>query len=129
MNHWSETYAPLIGRIFIGGFFLWNGIQEVLSLDATVKIFIHAPAYLSPSSWAVLAIAIEVLGGMALIVGIQTRLAAALLAIYVLVTSVVLIGVSSSVHTQLFLQDMAIIGGLLYVSAFGSGRWSRDWRN
>ena len=125
MNQWTETFAPLIGRILLGGFFLWNGIQAILNLTTTIQIFIKV-GLPNPSLWAVVALAVEVLGGMALVVGYKSKLSALLLIFYTLISSALLLSTSTSAQLQLFLGNMGVIGGLLYVAAYGSGRFSTD---
>ncbi len=125
MQDWTLAYAPLFGRILVGGFFLWNGIQAVLNLDATVGLFIQS-GLPQPAGLAVLAAALEVVGGIALVVGFKTRLSAILLAIYLVLISTLLIKTLDSVQTQTLLEHMAIIGGLLYICAYGSGRYSGE---
>lgn len=125
MNDWTRAYAPLLGRILVGGFFLWNGIQAVLNLDATIGTFIQT-GLPQPTTLALLAAVLEVLGGIALVLGFKTRLSAILLAIYLVLVSGLLMatGSSSPAQTQTFLGHMAIVGGLLYICAYGSGKYA-----
>ncbi len=118
-------YAPLVGRILVGGFFLWNGIQAVLGLDSTISVFIQN-GLPQPTALALLAAGLEVLGGVALVVGFKTRLSAVLLAVYLILISTLVGGASGPVQTQTFLEHMAIIGGLLYICAYGSGGYSLE---
>ncbi len=125
MNRLIKNYAPLFGRILLGGFFLWNGVQTLLHLPATAEMLTTAGL---PSSvfLATLVGAIEVLGGIGLVVGFHTRLCAAVLAFYIALVAGFLFNANDAAGTHLFLQRMAIVGGLLYVVAYGSGRWSTD---
>jgi len=66
--------------------------------------------------------------GIALIVGVWSRPAALVLVVFVVGTAFLQTGSAQSALAQaLFLQDMAIVGGLLYVSAYGAGAWSTSW--
>lgn len=120
MDRWTESYAPLFGRIFLGGFFVWDGVRALLHLPSLVDIFFTAnvPEALSV---AIFAASISVLGGILLVVDFKPRIMAGVLASYLLIFSVVLFMSSSPLGTQLFLEHMAVVGGLLYVMAFGSG--------
>jgi putative oxidoreductase len=79
-----------------------------------------------PSLFTLLAIIIEIGGGLLMLVGYQTRLVA-VLAIYVQISA--FIG-----HFQLgdfnqyqhFMKNMAIVGGALAFVAFGGGAYSLD---
>lgn len=125
MHPWVKNYTPLFGRILIGGFFVWNGVQNTLHLSSTIEIFAlnGAPG----AVWfAVLAASIQVLGGIGVVVGFRPRLCAALLAVYVMLVSIFFFDANTAAGTHLFLQRMAIVGGLLYVVAYGSGKWSTD---
>ncbi len=121
-NAWQQLYAPLIGRILIGGFFLWNGIQESLNLSVTIDSFVGAHIT-HASMWALIAVWIEILGGLALVVGFKTRFVALIMAVFVLLISTLLGKFVSDAEITFFLQNMAIVGGLFYISAFGSGSW------
>jgi putative oxidoreductase len=123
---WSDIFAPLIGRILMGGFFLWNGIEATLNFANTTATLatIGSP---SPLVLALLAVAIEVGCGVLLVVGLWSRVAALVLVVFVVGTAFLQASPQSALAQALFLQDMAIVGGLLYVSAYGSGAWSTAW--
>lgn len=126
MDSWSDIFAPLIGRILMGGFFLWNGIEATLNFPNTVATFavIGSP---SPAALALIAIAVEVACGILLVVGLWSRVAALVLVVFVVGMAFLQTGSQSAVTQALYLQDMAIVGGLLYVSAYGAGVWSTAW--
>ncbi len=127
MDNWSDIFAPLVGRILMGGFFLWNGIEATLNFPNTVVTFasIGSP---SPVALALIAIIAEVICGILLVVGLWSRVAALILVACVVGTAFLQTGAQSPLAQALFLQDMAIIGGLLYVSAYGAGVWSTSWK-
>ena len=128
MNDWTNTFAPILGRILVGGFFLWSGIEKALNFVGLVGFF-GAANVPQPLLMALAIIIVEVLGGLALIVDVYTRAFALLLALYVLVAATISFGTLNTMQVQLFLQNMAILGGLFMVAAFGRGRWSRDWES
>ena len=117
MNVWIDCYAPLIGRIFMGGFFLWNGIQAALNLPAAADVFtlngIENGLY-----WAALAVAIKILGGVALVMGQWTRWAALCLAGYLLLQSALLTDFGSDAGLNLFVLNLGLIGGLLFMASY-----------
>ena len=120
MNRMMETLAPLVGRIFIGGYFVWLGMSQLLNLPNTTVFFarLSVPA---PVAFAVTIASIELLAGLALVVGLGTRLAAAFLLIYISLVSVIFF---NSTITELYIANVAIVGGLLYVVTFGSGSFA-----
>ena len=111
----------------MGGFFLWNGIEAGLNFPGTVVTFANAGSP-NPIALALIAIAVEVACGILLVVGIWSRAAALMLVVFVIGTAFLQSGVQSPLQQAFFLQDMAIIGGLLYVSAYGAGAWSTAWK-
>ncbi|HEV8666896.1 MAG TPA: DoxX family protein [Candidatus Paceibacterota bacterium] len=127
MDSWSDIFAPLVGRIFMGGFFLWNGIEAALNFPATTVLFVTA-GMPGPIGLALVAVAVEVVCGILLVVGSFTKYSAILLSCFVFLTALLHPGTSNAISQTLFLQDMAIIGGLFYISAYGSGAWSTDWK-
>jgi putative oxidoreductase len=127
MDNWSDIFAPLIGRILMGGFFLWNGIISALNFPNTTVMFATAGSP-NPTALAIVAIAVEVICGIALVVGVQCRVASLALVVFVIGSAFLQQGIQSELTQTLFLQNMAIVGGLLYVSAYGSGAWSPAWK-
>ena len=113
MNRPSTLYAPLVGRILVGGFFLWGGIQEILNLPFVVSMLALAglphPLFL--------AAVVRILGGIALVINYKTQVCALVLIGYELASSFMLFADLTPSHLQLFLQSMAIIGGLLYMAS------------
>ena len=110
----------------MGGFFIWNGILIALNFTGTVGSIISAGAPV-PVTLAIIAVAVEVLCGVGLVVGFKTSAAALLLAIYLVIVAFFYTGFQTGAAQTLFLQDMAIVGGLLYISAYGAGSWATDW--
>jgi putative oxidoreductase len=125
MNPFTDIYAPLLGRILVGGFFLWEGIEKAINFPSTVALLGGRLPH--PIEIAAVAIAVEVIGGLALIVGLRTKLTALVLAVFMILSAFLYLDFSSETQVTLFLQSMAIVGGLLYISAFGSGSWAPDW--
>jgi len=83
-----------------------------------------------------LVIAVELLGGLALLVGFQTRIAAFLLAgftvvagaLFHLVPSFGMEGLAAQGEMIHFMKNLSITGGLAMVIAFGPGAWALDNR-
>jgi putative oxidoreductase len=81
---------------------------------------------------AAAAAVVAVLGAVALIAGYQTRIAAIVLALFTLVASFFFHnywGVPAEqafVQQLLFFKNVAVVGGLFVLAAFGAGAWSLD---
>lgn len=110
----------------MGGYFLWKGILATLNFANTTATLANIGSP-SPLILALIVIAIEVCCGVLLIVGLWSRVAALILVVFVMGTAFLQTGFVSPLAQALFLQDMAIVGGLLYVSAYGAGVWSTAW--
>lgn len=128
-----QTPLSLVGRLLLALLFLPAGIGKITGFAGTVGYIASAGLPL-PTVGALVAIAVEVLGGAALIVGYGTRLAALILALFTLVASFFFhaywaVPVDQQFVTQLlFFKNIAVVGGLLTLSAWGAGAWSLDAR-
>lgn len=123
----------LAGRLLIAALFLPAGISKITGFAGTVA-YIGSVGLPLPAVGAALAIAVEVIGGLALIVGYQTRLAALVLALFTLVASFFFHAYWSVpaeqafVQQLLFFKNIAVTGGLLVLASHGAGAWSVDAR-
>lgn len=117
---------PLVGRILIAAIFLLSGASKIAAPAATID-HIKAAGLPLPSLGLGIAVIVEIGGGIALIAGYRTRLAAAILALFAIITALAfhnnLADPNQLVH---FLKNVAMAGGLLQVAAFGAGRLSLD---
>ena len=83
-----------------------------------------------PSLVTLIAIIVEIGGGLLLLVGYQTRLVALGLAIYVLVAAFIAhFQLGDPNQFQHFMKNIAIVGGSLAFVAFGAGAYSLDARS
>ena len=71
----------------------------------------------------------DLLGALAIIVGWRTRLFAFLLGGFTLLSAVIFHrALGDQMQSVLFLKNLAITGGFLFLLAQGAGAWSRDAR-
>ncbi len=128
-----QNPLSLAGRLLIAALFLPAGISKITGFAGTVG-YIGSVGLPLPAVGAALAIAVEVLGGLALIVGYQTRLAALVLALFTFVASFFFHAYWSVPAEQAFMQQLlffkniAVAGGLLVLASHGAGAWSVDAR-
>ena len=77
-----------------------------------------------------LVILLEVAGGIAVIVGWQTRIAAFLLAGFSFLSAILFHSdFSNQVEMTMFMKNLSIAGGFLFLVAFGPGAYALDNRN
>lgn len=129
----AQDALALIARVLFVVMFLPAGISKLSGFSGTVGYIASAGLPL-PALGAAVALAVEVIGSLALLAGLGTRIAALVLAAFTLVASVFFhaywaVPADQAYVTQLlFFKNIAIVGGLLALAANGAGRWSLDAR-
>jgi putative oxidoreductase len=121
----TDTVA-LSGRILLAVLFLMSGIGKIAA-PAMTKGYIAAMGLPAPELAYFGSLAVEVGGSLLLIAGYQTRIVATGMAAFTLLT-VVFFHRNFADQDQMihFMKNIAIIGGLLQVAAFGAGRFALD---
>lgn len=128
-----KNFAPLMGRILLAAFFIPYGWSKIGGFAGTVAYATSAGLPM-PTVGVAIAIAIELLGGIAILIGWQTRIAAALLALFTLVASFyfhaywALPADQQMLQSLMFKKNIAITGGLLLLVGWGAGAFSLDGR-
>ena len=119
-----DKVIELAGRILLGHIFLLAGINKISAYEGTAGYMeaMGVPGMLLP-----LVIILEIVGGLALIIGFKTKWAAITLAGFTVVAAI-LFHADFSDQTQmiLFMKNWAITGGLLLVYVYGAGELSVD---
>ena len=124
----TPTYLPALGRLLIALIFVMSGLSKIAAPAATIAYIQSSGAPFAPGAFAV-AVLVEVIGGLTLLVGFQTRMAAGALAIFTLAAAVLFHNNIADQNQMIhFLKNIAITGGLLQVIAFGAGPFSLDNR-
>ena len=122
-----NSYTELTGRILLASLFLLAGLQKIGGYDATAG---YMAAMGVPGALLPLVIALEVLGGLAIIVGWQTRITAFLLAGFSVVSALLFhANFGDQMQATMFLKNIAIAGGFLLLVANGAGAFSLDRRS
>ena len=133
MSNSFQNPLNLIGRLLFVALFLPAGISKLTGFAGTVG-YISSVGLPLPTLGAALALAVEILGSLALLAGFQTRIAALALALFTLVASVFFHAYWGAAPDQAFVQQLlffkniAVVGGLLVLAAQGAGGWSLDAR-
>jgi putative oxidoreductase len=119
-----KTYSPLIARLFIGGFFLLAGVGKVADIAGTAGYIqsVGLPGFLA---WP--AAIFEIVLGLALIVGYQTRIAALAGAAFCIFTAVLFHNnLADQTQMIMFLKNFSIAGAFLMFFANGAGKLALD---
>jgi len=120
-----EKSADLIGRILIGSIFVHAGLSKIGTYAATQAYMSSAGV---PGALLPVVIAVEALGGIALILGYRTRIVALAIAAFTLLAGFFFHRAPDPVQQVMFMKNLAIAGGLLILFARGAGPWSLDTR-
>ena len=124
----SNSVLPLVGRLLLAAIFLVSAFGK-LSAPGPTQGFIASVGLPMPVLSYVAAVIIELGGGLMLLTGYRTRLAATVLAAFSVISAVVFHHALGD-QNQLFhfLKNLAMAGGLVQVIAFGAGSFSFDNR-
>lgn len=122
----QQNLADLTGRILISAIFLQAGIGKIGGYEATQG---YMAAMGVPGALLPLVIALEILAPIAIIVGYRARIAAFLLAGFSIVSAVLFHNpAADSTQSIMFMKNLALAGGFLFLVARGAGDWSLDAR-
>jgi len=128
MSNQSTTYLPFIGRLLIGGIFAMSGLSKISAYAATTAMISAVGLPFAPLGWVV-ALVVEIGVGLLLIIGFRARAAAAVLAVWCLVTAAFFHRDFADQNTMIhFLKNIMLAGGLLQIVHFGAGALSLDQR-
>jgi putative oxidoreductase len=121
-----NTFLELAGRILISAIFLISGLEKVAQYAGTQAYMAHAGV---PGSLLPLVIALEIGGGLAVVIGYKTRWAAIALTGFSLLSALIFhTNFADQVQSIMFLKNVAIAGGFLVIAARGAGALSLDAR-
>ena len=124
----TQGVLPLVGRILVATIFILSGLSKI-GAPAATQGYIAAMGLPAPLLAYIGAIVMELGGGLLLLAGYRTKVVAAALAVFSIVTAFVfhhaLADQNQMIH---FLKNLAMAGGLLQFGAYGAGRISLDSR-
>ena len=128
-----RQYGPLFARILLAAIFLVSGYDKIGGFSQVTAFMASKGIPLSEIALA-LSIVVEIGGGLLLIAGWKARWAAAALFLWLIPVTLIFHNFwavdAAQVQNQLnhFLKNLCIMGGMLYVMAFGAGPLSMDNR-
>jgi putative oxidoreductase len=132
MTRPADSLIIFIARLALSILFLWGGAIKLLGYAGFIG-YLHARGVPYVQIAAPLVVAVELLGGLAIVLGVRTRTVAFLLAVYAIATAVLghdfwnmtdaVLQQDAVVH---FWKNVAIAGGFLLLSVTGAGRASVD---
>ncbi|TPI14069.1 DoxX family protein [Mesorhizobium sp. B4-1-3] len=124
----NASATILVGRILLSIIFLLSGFGKLTAIAGTAGYF-GALGLPVPTVTAVVVGLIELLGGIAILLGFQTRIAAWVLAVFTIATALVAhTGWADQMQMINFLKNLAITGGFILLATSGAGAYSVDAR-
>ncbi len=115
--------VTLIARILFCPLFIPAGFSKLTALGATAGFFASKGLPL-PYVTAVIVGLLELLGGVAILVGFQTRIVAVLLGVFTI--GAALVAHLSPFDQINFFKNLAIAGGFFVLALHGAGEYSID---
>ena len=116
----------LIGRILASIIFIVSGWTKLMGAAGT-KAYLAKLGVPAPEVVYWLVVALELGGGLLLLVGFQTRAAAIALAVFCVASAVLAHRDFAAAGQQIaFMKNLAMAGGYLAFAAFGAGAFSLD---
>jgi putative oxidoreductase len=128
--------ALLIGRVAMASLFLPSGLIKAMNMQAFIYSIDGRGVPFSPLL-APLGAGIEFLGGLALLLGVQVRLASVLLLLFTVAATMIAHrfweyapGAAHQIQQISFFKNVAIVGGFVFLAAHGGGRYCLEqlWR-
>ena len=121
----SNFVAP-VGRVLIALIFVMSGLNKINNYSNTAG---WMDAMGVPGNLLPLVIALEVLGGAAIMLGWQTRIVAVLFAGFCVVSAAIFHADFSDQNQMIhFMKNVSIAGGFLFLIVHGAGTYSPDSR-
>ncbi len=121
-----KTPLTLIARVLLALMFVLAGFSKLTNLDGTAG-YIASGGLPFASVLAVVVGLLELLGGLAIIVGFQARWAALALGVFTIAASLLfhkfwaVPAEQQMVQQLMFMKNMAVAGGLFLLAALGAG--------
>jgi putative oxidoreductase len=127
----GQDVALLVARILLAAIFVQSGFSKLMALDAFIGNLANQGVPM-PEIVGTAGAAVEFLGGLAILLGAWTRLAAVALIAFTVAATLIAHQYWASppeavrMQRTQFMKNVAIIGGYFALLAAGAGRYSID---
>ena len=137
----QNSLLILVGRILLAAVFIPAGIQKLTAIDGVTGMIAGA-GFPAPLALAYAAAVFEVVAGLAVLVGFQTKIASLLLAVFCVFTAFMFHngainmpdfppaanGMLSMFNQIMMFKNIGLAGGFLVLAGLGAGALSVDAR-
>ncbi len=131
----------LVGRVLLAAVFIPAGFQKLMAIDGVTGMIAGA-GFPAPLALAYAAAVFEVVAGLAVLIGFQTKIASLLLAVFCIFTAFMFHngainmpdfppaanGMLSMFNQIMMFKNIGLAGGFLVLAGFGAGTLSIDGR-
>lgn len=130
-NSSGNDIVSLVGRVLLSAIFILSGLSKIFAFHAMAGVLAGKGFPLAAVAMGT-AVAIEVVGGLAILTGFKAKITAWIVFLYLIPTTLVfhnfwsmqgMVRMDNQIH---FLKNLAILGGLLLLASNGAGRYSVD---
>jgi len=119
-----NKYGPLTARVFISLIFITAGLGKIMGFDGALQ-YMQSAGIPFAAFGLVIAIILEIGGGLSLILGLKTKWGASILIFYTIILTLIF-HLDFPDQMVAFFKNLAIIGGLILISIHGPGPFSLD---
>jgi len=135
---WAQQYGPLIGRLLLANLFIVSGFKKIGGFAYMASVMGGKMPSLDPNLiklMLVVTIAVELGGGLMVLIGWQARWAATAILLWMIPVTYLFHAYWGLPPEQMqeqfrqFHKNLAIMGGMLYIVAYGSGPYSLGKEN
>ncbi|MGG6894884.1 MULTISPECIES: DoxX family protein [Rhizobium] len=124
----NTRVLPLLGRLMIGLPFMMSGLGKIAAYGPTIALIQAVGLPIPPLAYAC-SIAVELGGGLLLVLGYRVKPVAAVMSLFALATAVFFHSNFADQNQMIhFLKNVMMAGGLLQITYFGAGAFSLDNR-
>jgi putative oxidoreductase len=123
----DKAYISLIGRVLIGLIFVMSGVSKIANPQGTQQYMAAMGITTATTFLYAGAVFVELAGGLSLLLGMWAKWGATALIVFMIPTTLMFhTNFGDQNQTIHFMKNLAMMGGLLYVALYGSGRLSVD---
>lgn len=131
MSDIVNKFGPLLGRILLASIFLMSGIGKIGGFAGTAG-YMGSKGMPMVEVLLAITIVIEIGAALMLILGWKAKIGAALLFLWMIPVTFLfhnfwaMPAADQQLQTIMFMKNLGLMGGMLYIMAFGSGPMSMD---